>query len=121
MGNLLRGVRACGFGVIWVINRCINVFVYGDDFASYDEHPFDGFKIRSWQNVLKTPLLALLLVGIFLRRSAVALELDGSRLPYLDFRYKSVRYRKNSFHAQIRTVVLRVLHDFCGNEPKLQS
>ena len=52
-------------GVIWVINRCINVFVYGDDFASYDEHPFDGFKIRSWQNVLKTPLLALLLVGIF--------------------------------------------------------
>lgn len=52
-------------GIIWLINHCINVFVHKDEFANYDEHPFDGFKIRSWQNVLKTPLLAAILIGIF--------------------------------------------------------
>lgn len=51
--------------IIWIVNRCINVFVYGDDASAHDEHPFDGFKIRSWQNVLKTPLLAAILVTLF--------------------------------------------------------
>ncbi len=52
-------------GIIWLINRVINVFIYNDDYLAYDEHPFDGFKIRSFKNVLKTPLLAVILVGIF--------------------------------------------------------
>ena len=52
-------------GVIWIINRCINVFYYKEEAANYDERPFDGFKMRSWQNVLKTPILAAILVGIF--------------------------------------------------------
>ncbi|MGN1066420.1 MAG: hypothetical protein ACI4QH_01275, partial [Candidatus Fimimonas sp.] len=51
--------------IIWVINRGINVFVYGDDAAAHDEHPFEGFKIRSWQNVLKTIMLAAILVSVF--------------------------------------------------------
>jgi len=51
--------------VIWIINHCINVFVYGDDASLHDERPFDGFKIRSWQNVLKTPLLAAILLTVF--------------------------------------------------------
>ncbi len=64
------GMVCAGFGiavtaVIWLINHCINVFVYKDDYINYDEHPFDGFKIRSWKNLLKTPLLAAILVGIF--------------------------------------------------------
>lgn len=64
------GVICAAFGItvtaiIWVINRAINVFRYGEDAGLYDEHPFDGFKIRSWQNVLKTPLMALILVTVF--------------------------------------------------------
>ena len=51
--------------VIWLINHIINVFVHSEEFANYDERPFDGFKIRSWQNVLKTPILAVILVTIF--------------------------------------------------------
>lgn len=51
--------------VIWLINRCINVFAYGDDAALHDEHPFEGFRIRSWQNILKTILLAGILVAVF--------------------------------------------------------
>ena len=51
--------------VIWLINRGINAFVHGDEYAAHDESPFDGFKIRSWQNVLKTPLLAAILLAVF--------------------------------------------------------
>lgn len=51
--------------VIWIINHCINVFVYGDEAALHDEHLFAGFQIRSWQNVLKTILLAVILVAMF--------------------------------------------------------
>lgn len=51
--------------IIWVINHGINVFVYGDEAALHDERPFDGFQIRSWQNVLKTPILAAILVAVF--------------------------------------------------------
>lgn len=51
--------------VIWGVNRCINIFKYGDSAAMYDERPFDGFKMRSWQNVLKTPLLAGILLLVF--------------------------------------------------------
>lgn len=51
--------------IIWVINRGINVFAYGDDASAHDEHPFEGFKIRSWQNVLKTIVLAVILVSVF--------------------------------------------------------
>lgn len=51
--------------IIWVINHGINVFVYGDEAAAHDERPFDGFQIRSWQNVLKTPILAAILVAVF--------------------------------------------------------
>lgn len=50
---------------IWGVNRCINIFKYGDLASNYDERPLDGFKIRSWQNVLKTPLLAGILLVIF--------------------------------------------------------
>ncbi|MCM1533933.1 MAG: hypothetical protein NC099_04685 [Corallococcus sp.] len=51
--------------VVWCINRCINIFKYGDEASLYDERPLEGFKIRSWQNVLKTPLLAAILLAIF--------------------------------------------------------
>lgn len=51
--------------VIWLINYCINVFVYGEDASLHNERPFDGFKIRSWQNVLKTPLLAAIILAVF--------------------------------------------------------
>ncbi|MBQ8505326.1 MAG: acetylxylan esterase [Clostridia bacterium] len=51
--------------VIWLINRGINAFVHGDEYAAHDESPFEGFKIRSWQNVLKTPLLAAILLAVF--------------------------------------------------------
>lgn len=50
---------------IWGVNRCINIFKYGDLASNYDERPLDGFKIRSWQNVLKTPLLAGILLVVF--------------------------------------------------------
>lgn len=64
-GVLCAAFALCVTVVIWIINHAINVFAHGDEFANYDEHPFDGFKIRSWQNVLKTPLLAVILVAIF--------------------------------------------------------
>ncbi len=51
--------------IIWIINRCINIFVYGDNASAHDERPFEGFRMRSWQNVLKTPILATILVGMF--------------------------------------------------------
>ena len=64
------GIVCAGFAVlitavIWLINRAINIFVHSDDSASFDEHPFDGFKIRSWQNVLKTPILAAIILTVF--------------------------------------------------------
>ena len=64
------GIVCAGFAVlitavIWIINRAINVFAHGDDAASFDERPFEGFKIRSWQNVLKTPILAAILLTVF--------------------------------------------------------
>ena len=64
------GIVCAGFAVlitavIWIINRAINVFAHGDDAASFDERPFEGFRIRSWQNVLKTPILAAILLTVF--------------------------------------------------------
>jgi len=52
-------------GVIWLINHAINVCKYGDDFATYDERPFAGFQIRSFGNVIKTIVLAAILVAVF--------------------------------------------------------
>lgn len=52
-------------GLIWLVNHIINLCKYGEDFAVHDEHPFDGFKIRSWGNILKTLGLAAILVAIF--------------------------------------------------------
>ncbi|MBQ2711603.1 MAG: alpha/beta hydrolase [Clostridia bacterium] len=52
-------------GLIWLVNHIINVIKYGDDFAAHDERPFEGFKIRSWGNILKTIGLAAILVAIF--------------------------------------------------------
>lgn len=52
-------------GLIWLVNHIINLYKYGDDFAAHDEHPFEGFKIRSWGNILKTLGLAAILVAIF--------------------------------------------------------
>lgn len=51
--------------IIWGVNRCINIFKYGELASEYDERPLEGFKIRSWQNVLKTPLLAAILLALF--------------------------------------------------------
>jgi hypothetical protein len=51
--------------VIWLINHFINVCKYGDDYATYDERPFAGFQIRSFGNVVKTLVLAAILVAIF--------------------------------------------------------
>lgn len=51
--------------VIWVVNHVINLCKYGDDFAAHDEHPFAGFEIRSWGNIVKTLVLAAILVAIF--------------------------------------------------------
>ena len=52
-------------GLIWLVNHIINVIKYGDDFAAHDERPFEGFKIRSLGNILKTIGLAAILVAIF--------------------------------------------------------
>ena len=70
-GMLCAGFAVAVSGVIWLINRCINVFWHKEEADNYDEHPFDGFKIRSWQNVLKTPILAAVLIGIFFGTSAL--------------------------------------------------
>lgn len=51
--------------IIWVVNHVINLCKYGDDFATHDEHPFAGFEIRSWGNIVKTLVLAAILVAIF--------------------------------------------------------
>ncbi len=51
--------------VVWIINHCINAFMYGEDALLHDERPFEGFRIRSWQNVLKTPILAAILLAVF--------------------------------------------------------
>ncbi len=51
--------------VIWFINRCINTCVFKDDYLAHDEHPFEGFRIRSWQNIWKTPFLAAVLLAVF--------------------------------------------------------
>lgn len=51
--------------VIWVINHCINVCKYGDDFAAYDERPFAGFQIRSFGNVIKTLAVVAILAVTF--------------------------------------------------------
>ena len=39
--------------------------MYKDDAPNYDEHPFDGLKIRSVGNVLKTPLFVTILLAVF--------------------------------------------------------
>ena len=52
-------------GLIWLVNHIINMVKYGEDFAAHDERPFAGFEIRSWGNIVKTVVLAALLVGIF--------------------------------------------------------
>ena len=52
-------------GLIWLVNHIINMVKYGDDFAAHDERPFAGFEIRSFGNIVKTVVLAALLVGIF--------------------------------------------------------
>lgn len=51
--------------IIWIVNRAINTFMYKDDAPNYDEHPFDGLKIRSVGNVLKTPLFVTILLAVF--------------------------------------------------------
>ena len=52
-------------GLIWLVNHIINMVKYGEDFAAHDERPFAGFEIRSFGNIVKTVVLAALLVGIF--------------------------------------------------------
>ncbi|MBQ9125678.1 MAG: hypothetical protein IJY13_03370, partial [Clostridia bacterium] len=52
-------------GLIWLVNHIINVVKYGDDFASHDEHPFAGLRIRSFGNAVKTVALAAILVVVF--------------------------------------------------------
>lgn len=51
--------------LIWLVNRVINVYRYGDEFVAYDDHPLSAFKIRSWGNIFKTLGLALILVVLF--------------------------------------------------------
>ena len=81
-GMLCAGFAIAISGVIWIINHCINVFWHKEEAANYDEHPFDGFKMRSWQNVLKTPILAAILIGIFFGTSALLW-----RWTVVDFRF----------------------------------
>ncbi len=52
-------------GIIWLVNHIINVCKYGDEAPAYDEHPFAGFQIRSFGNVIKTLVVAAILVGVF--------------------------------------------------------
>ena len=52
-------------GIIWVVNHVINMVKYGEDFAAHDERPFAGLEIRSWGNIVKTIVLAALLVLTF--------------------------------------------------------
>ena len=51
--------------LIWLVNHIINVVKYGDDYAAHDERPFAGLQIRSFGNVVKTLVLAVILVAIF--------------------------------------------------------
>ena len=64
------GILCACFGlvvsaIVFIINKAINTFVYGDDCLAHDENPFGGFQIRSIENVLKTPLLAAILLAVF--------------------------------------------------------
>ena len=52
-------------GVIWLVNHIINVIKYGDEASAHDENPFAGFQIRSFGNVIKTLVVATILVGVF--------------------------------------------------------
>ncbi|MBQ2710754.1 MAG: alpha/beta hydrolase, partial [Clostridia bacterium] len=52
-------------GIIWIVNHVINMVKYGEDFAAHDERPFAGLEIRSWGNIVKTIVLAALLVLTF--------------------------------------------------------
>ena len=52
-------------GLIWVVNHVINMVKYGEDFGAHDERPFAGLEIRSWGNIVKTVVLAALLVLTF--------------------------------------------------------
>ena len=64
--GLLCALFALGItAIIWIINHAINVLKYNDDGLQYDEHPFDGFKVRSLGNAVKTIILGVLLVAIF--------------------------------------------------------
>ena len=51
--------------IIWVVNHAINAVKYGDDYAAHDEHPFDGFQIRSLGNIVKTIAVAGILLFAF--------------------------------------------------------
>jgi|GEM_PF-450834 len=52
-------------GLIWLVNHIINMVKYGEDFGAHDERPFAGFQIRSVGNIVKTLVVAAILVGIF--------------------------------------------------------
>ena len=51
--------------LIWLVNHIINVVKYGEEASAHDERPFAGLQIRSFGNVVKTLLLAVILVAIF--------------------------------------------------------
>lgn len=55
----------CLTAVVWVINRIINMVKYKEDYEQYDDHPFQGFKVRNAGNIFKTILLAAILLAVF--------------------------------------------------------
>ena len=51
--------------VFWAIRRIINMLRYPNNYKDYDENPFHALKVRSFSNVIKTLILAGLLIGAF--------------------------------------------------------
>lgn len=52
-------------GFVWFIDRILNMLIHKDAYLDYDEHPFDGFAIRSWGNILRTLGLTAIICTVF--------------------------------------------------------
>ena len=51
-------------GLVWIINRFINVAKYGANADAHDENPFAAARVGGFANLLKTLLLAALIVAM---------------------------------------------------------
>ena len=71
VGMIAYWALVCGFfavaltGAVWLVSRIIDMIIYKDDYRAHDEHPFEGFRIRSWGNVLRTLGLVVIICTVF--------------------------------------------------------